>query len=333
MFTKKSRVTRMMIGAAAAVLGWGLRPAVPAPADLSSFGATTSGIMMPDDSGSWGPFKATNHTMTFNAQGIKGLTVIQDRKQIAVLPMVSDGWYGVAQNTPVLKLTAVVWAIDSSAWFNAPQPVAGPWQAHFTWHDLGQSAGASGGGFGFYFAVQHSAKGPGRIGQAGPNMGLTTAAVMSRQKGGYLRSATVPDHTLGIGINNTSGTYRNDNNALTSKNGVLQVVVGKTIINVPVIGVDFLSANPKTMPPAMHINIAYDGAKTITFKAVQGKNTFRHTIHLDHKLSTVIGGPRGYVGFTSATADKRFGPTEAQGITDFSFHVGVPAAGGGAAGK
>ncbi len=328
MFTKKMRLTPMMISAAAVVLGWGLRPVAPAAADLSSFGTTTSGMMMPDNSGSWGPFQTTNHTMTLNTQGIKGLTVIQGQKQIPVLPTVSDGWYGIAQDTPVIKLTAVVWAIDSSVWFNKPQPVAGPWQAHFTWHDLGQSAGASGGGFGFYFAVQHSAKGLGLIGQAGPNMGLTTAAVMSKRKGGYLRSATVPDHTLGIGINNTSGTYLNDNNSLTSKNGVLQVVVGKTIINVPVTGVDFLNATPKTMPPAVHISIAYNGAKTITFRAVQGKKTFTHSIQLPHRLSTVLGGPVGYVGFTGATADHRFGPTEAQGITRFSLHTGAPPAAG-----
>ena len=91
-----------------------------------------------------------------------------------------------------------------------------------------------------------------------------------------------------------------------------------------VTGVDFLNATPKTMPRAVHISIAYNGAKTITFRAVQGKKTFTHSIQLPHKLSTVLGGPVGYVGFTGATADHRFGPTEAQGITHFSLHTGAP---------
>lgn len=303
-------------------------------ANLSSFGAASPGIQMPDNSGNWGPFHATNNTLTFNTWGVKALTVAGQAKQANVVPMVGDGWYSViAEKTPVLKISEVVWAIDTSTWFNAAQNVAGPWQASFTWHEIGESAGASGGGFGFYFAVQHNSHGLHLIGQNGPNMGLTTRAVMSRKTGGKLKSATAPANTLGIGINNTSGTYLNDNNALTSKNGMLQVVVGKTVLNVAITGVNFVpAANSKTLPPPVHISISYDGATTITFKAVQGKKTFSHIIKLPESLSVVMGGPTGYVGFTSATADHRFGPTEAQGITHFSFHTGAPSA-AGAAGK
>ncbi len=318
-------VGKMGLGAAAlgmAALGMGIwGPAPAAHADITGttpFGSNIGNISVSSSSGYLG--QDTNGTMTFNAQGISGLSATN------LPPEVSSGWYAptIPTTTSTLRLTYQAFGDDSSAWFNAPQNVAAPWTTSFTWNNINLSNGPAG-GFGFFFALQNTTKGLSYVGGEGPNMGLTTNAVMSSTQGGVLSTADIPTNTIGIGINNTSGTYRNDNNGLISTNGMLQVVYGSTILNVPVTGgVDFLgteAAGGSSAVPAAPVNftLSYNGANSILLTAIQGGNTFSDTIALPGTLAGIVGGNTAYVGFTATTGDQMFGPTQGLAITNFSY--------------
>ena len=332
-------VGKLGLGAAAlgmATFGAGILGSVPAAhADITGstpFGSNTNQISVSSSSGYAG--QGTNGTMTFNAQGISGLTGGGNGSQ-TVPPQVADGWYSaISSNTSVLKVTFLADGEDSSAWFNTPQNVAHAWTTSFTWNQINLSAGGSGGGFGFFFALQNTTQGLSYIGGQGPNMGLTTNGVIgtTTATAGELTSATIPANTIGIGINNTSGTYLNSGIAGTSvpdsTNGMLQVVYGTTILNVPVTGVDFLgtaTSGPNTPDAPVNITISYNGVNSLLFTAVQGSNTFSDTIALPGTLASIVGGNTAYVGFTATTAAQQFGPAQGLGITNFSY-VPEPAA-------
>ena len=323
-------VGKFSLGAAvlgAAALGMGmLGTGSVAHADITGsapFGTDIGNVSVSASGGYLG--QDTNGTMTFNAQGIANLS------GTSLPPSVASGWYAnIPSSTPVLKLSYEAFGEDSSAWFNTPQNVAAPWTTSFTWNQINLSSGASGGGFGFFFALQNTSQGLSYVGGQGPNMGLTTNGVLgtTTATGGELTSATIPANTIGIGINNTSSTYLNSGIAGTtvpdSTNGMLQVVYGSTILNVPITGVDFLgtanntgAANSPAAP--VDITISYNGVNSILFTAVQGSNTFSDTIALPGTLAGIVGGNTAYAGFTATTSNIAFGPTEGQGITNFSY--------------